>query len=228
MAEKTGKQLNQYVKNYVIFDLETTGLNPTTDRIIEISGIKVRNAKIADTFSTLVNPLVPIPYAATKVNGITDQMVQDAPTLHSALEQFFHFIGTDILVGHNIHTFDMNFLSAAAQQEFGMAVPNDYVDTLRLSRNCLPELSHHRLTDIAKHFGIETDGAHRALNDCTMNQKVYENLGKLLHIQKNSSAAEKKENICPKCGCTLVKRNGKFGEFWGCSGFPMCRFTKNA
>lgn len=232
MASKTGKQLNQYVKDYVVFDLETTGLSYTSDEIIEISGIRVRNKKIEKNFSTLVNPGIHIPYAATKVNGITDEMVRKAPTLHTALEQFLDFAGKDILVGHNIHTFDMKFLSNGVFREFGKIVSNDYIDTLRLAKYCLPQLPRHRLTDVSEFFQIETNGAHRALNDCIMNQKCYEKLGEILEKEKGSAIQNDipslKAPICPKCGGILIKRNGRFGEFWGCSGFPMCRFTKNA
>lgn len=98
-------RLNLYAKDYVVFDLETTGLSPETDEIIEISGIKVRNGQVDSDFSTLVNPGRPIPYSATNINGITDEMVRNAPMLKEALENFLDFAGEDILVGHNIHSF---------------------------------------------------------------------------------------------------------------------------
>ena len=84
MANKKGNRLNLYTKDYVVFDLETTGLSPETDEIIEISGIRVRDGKAVEEFSTLVNPGRSIPYAATRINGITDKMVQDAPVLKDA------------------------------------------------------------------------------------------------------------------------------------------------
>lgn len=227
MEKVRGKRLNKYVKDYVVFDLETTGLSPETDEIIEISGIKVRDGKVAEEFSTLVNPGRPIPLDATRVNGITDQMVQDAPELKSALEKFLAFAGRDILVGHNIHNFDMNFLFHGARKALDREVPNDYVDTLYLAKSCLPKLYRYRLTDVSAHFGIETQGAYRALRDCTMNQQCYERLGELLKKQKESGAAGQAEGVCPKCGSLLVKRTGKFGEFWGCSSYPGCRYTRN-
>ncbi len=254
MAEKKGKRLSLYTKDYVVFDLETTGLSPETDEIIEISGIRVRGGKAAEEFSTLVNPGRPIPYAASRVNGITDSMVRDAPTLEDALEKFLAFAGEDILVGHNIHTFDMLFLYNGAARALKRAVPNDYVDTLYLARNCLPGLYRYRLTDLAAHFGIDTQGAHRALKDCSMNQRCYECMGRILESRAQSvdaaggrgkasdgrrDASDSRggipgmegaaaDAVCPNCGGVLVKRKGKFGEFWGCSSYPRCRYTRNA
>lgn len=231
MAENTGKsgntakRLSLYAKDYVVFDLETTGLSPRFDEIIEISGIRVREHKAAEEFATLVNPGMHIPPAATKVNGITDKMVQDAPLLKEALEQFLAFAGGDILVGHNIHTFDMHFLNNGALRELGRTISNDYVDTLYLARNCLPQLSHHRLTDVAEHFCIETEGAHRALNDCAMNQQCYEKLREIWEKRTAESSGAQPDGVCPICGSVLVKRKGRYGEFWGCGAFPQCRFT---
>jgi len=209
----------KYVPDYVVFDVETTGLSPINDDIIELSALKVRKGEVVDTFSTLVNPARSIPYAASKVNGITDRMVADAPQINEVISEFISFIELDVLVGHNIHTFDMKFINKAAADVFGLMINNDYVDTLQMSRMCLPELRNHKLVDISAHFNISSEGAHRALNDCIMNQKCYEELGKLLSGIKVEQ--------CPKCGSELKKRNGRFGEFWGCSNYPACRFTRN-
>lgn len=132
---------------------------------------------------------------------------------------FLEFIGDDILVGHNIHTFDMKFIWRAAETLYGKTVTNDYIDTLAEAKRRLPQLSHRKLVDIAAYYGIGTQGAHRALNDCMMNQQCFE-----LMVQEEEVKPEK---TCPKCGEELKKRNGRFGEFWGCSGFPQCRHTEN-
>lgn len=219
MKSHKGKRLVKYVPDYVVFDLETTGVNVIKDDIIEISAVKVLSGKVADTFSTLVNPGRPIPYYATQVNGITDEMVEDAPDIREALADFLAFAGDAVLVGHNIQSFDLNFVSNAAEGLFGKTVENDYIDTLHMARSCLPELSHHKLVDVASYFHISAEGAHRALCDCIMNQKCYEELGKL--------QANQKLELCPRCGGELRKRNGKFGEFFGCSNYPACRYTRN-
>lgn len=222
MTSNKGKRLNQYTNDYIVFDLETTGLRPDSDEIIEISAIKVRNHQVEEQFSTLVNPKRHIPKDATAVNGITDDMVKDAPSLKEAMESFYDFIGNDILVGHNIHTFDMAFIYNAAQRVLNAGINNDYIDTLYMARKCLPQLSHHRLSDVSEHFRISTEGAHRALCDCIMNQKCYEELGKIWK-EKNITPSD---ILCPQCGAEMIRRKGKFGEFYGCSNFPRCRGTR--
>ncbi|WP_124064894.1 exonuclease domain-containing protein [Clostridium sp. E02] len=216
----TGRRLEQYADNYVVFDLETTGVSSKEDFIIEISAVKVKNHVVMDQFTTLVNPGMHIPAGATKVNGITDDMAIKAPNLRNVLPEFLSFIEGEILVGHNIQSFDLKFLSRAAEELLGLEVPNDYVDTLYMARTVLPMLRRHRLTDLSQYFNVPTDGAHRALNDCIMNQKCYEYMGQL-NVEK------KEEEFCPVCGSVLRRRNGKFGDFYGCSNFPKCRFTRN-
>lgn len=218
-----GRRLNEYVKNYIVFDLETTGLRPGLDEIIEISAVKVENNQIVDTYDTLVRPAIRIPASATRVNGITNQMVLDAPEIADALEGFVDFVETGTLVGHNIHSFDMNFIYDAAMEVFQEGIYNDYIDTLYMAKSCLPQLKHHKLGDVSEYFGIDTAGAHRALNDCIMNQKCYEKMGPLLAIQAEASP----EQVCSECGSVMIKRKGRFGEFWGCGSFPRCRYTRN-
>lgn len=216
---KEAKRLAKYVPDYVVFDLETTGISYADDQIIEISALKVVGGKVVDQFSTLVNPQCPIPYGATRINGITDEMVADAPVIQKALADFLAFIKDDVLVGHNIHSFDLKFIYRDAHELFGQDVTNDYIDTLYMARSCLPQLAHHKLTDLAAYFQIDTDGAHRALNDCVMNQKCYEAMAKI--------QGEMDLPICPRCGGELKKRSGKFGEFFGCGNYPKCRYTRN-
>ncbi len=230
-----GKCMCKYVPDYVVFDLETTGVYCEQDAIIEISAIKVSGGKRIEEYSTLVNPNRPIPARATAVNGITDEMVEDAPGIREAIGGFMEFIGSSILVGHNIHTFDMNFAYDAAWLALGRELRNDYVDTLYMARRCLPRLSHHKLTDVSEYFHISTAGAHRALNDCLMNMECYEELGKLWKCQEEKAAVEgkgeKKEEFdleCPRCGGMLFLRKGKFGKFYGCGNFPSCRYTRKA
>ena len=90
--ELTGRRLNQYIENYVVFDFETTGVDTQEDSIIEISAVKVRNHVITDQFSRLINPGTHIPAGATKINGITDEMVKEAPGLTEVLPEFLSFI----------------------------------------------------------------------------------------------------------------------------------------
>ena len=171
---KKGTLINKYTPNYVIFDLETTGISPNYDEVIEISALKVKGGKVVDEFNTLVNPGRKIPFGATKVNGITNAMVAEAPAFSQVLAEFLEFAEGLVLVGHNIARFDMKFIWRDAEQYFGEIPQNNYVDTLQVAWKHLPNMEHHRLVDLAEHYGISSEGAHRALNDCYMNQKVYE------------------------------------------------------
>ena len=221
LGTKRGQKIDQYFSEYVVFDLETTGISSRIDKVVEISAIKVEKGQIAGEFTSLVNPGCPIPYAASQVNGITDEMVKEAPAFDKVLAEFLDFVGDRVLVGHNIHTFDMNFIYRDCEAFWGKIPENDYVDTLGLARICLPRLKHHKLADLAEHYGISTDGAHRALNDCRMNQIIYEHLG--VELEKAQEYLKK----CPRCGKFLLQRNGRYGCFLGCSGYPVCRYTEN-
>ena len=177
---------------------------------------------MVEEFSELVNPCRPIPYDATRVNNITDEMVRHAPFCKEVLERFLEFVGEDILVGHNIHTFDIPFICKDSEKYFGKTIANDYIDTLRVAKVCFPEWKHRKLSDLADYYGISTNGAHRALADCRMNQKIFERMGEELNGHKNVNV-----KLCPLCKQPLKKRNGRYGEFWGCMGFPNCRYTEN-
>lgn len=178
LGKKEGKRLYDYVPNYVVFDLETTGLNVKKDAVIEISAVRVRGQEIVDEFTTLVNPCRPIAPGASRVNGITDEMVEDAPTFDIALAEFMDFAQDEVLIGHNIANFDIKILNRDAKNYWNKIVTNDYLDTLSMARMHLPQLKHHRLVDVAMHYGISTQGAHRALNDCKMTQQVFERLSR--------------------------------------------------
>lgn len=224
-----GRYLREYISDYVVFDLETTGCNPRSDSIIEISAIKVIGGKKAAEFSSLVNPEIPISPAASAINHITDEMVQDAPVIDEVMLDFLQFIGNLPLVGHNIHNFDMKFLYRVSDSLYNKTISNDYLDTLPYSRKKLPELPHHKLTDLAKHYGLKTDGAHRALFDCEMNQKCFELMAKENpELSKEKREIEEAEGrICPRCNSPLKKRNGIYGPFFGCTGYPDCKYTEN-
>ncbi len=218
------KILEQPLYDYVLFDLETTGLDTVNDQIVEISALKVAGGKIVDEYSTLVNPGIHIPYQASCINGITDDMVKDAPTVEEAIRGFKLFAGDEVLIGHNIIRFDMAFITRDVRMYLGKNMDNELVDTVILSRRLLPELDRHSLEALAAHYNVSYEGAHRALADCYINMKVYEHLcEELLH----PSEAALSVPVCPKCGNILKKRNGKFGEFWGCRSYPDCRYTRD-
>lgn len=194
MAAKREIWKTKYTPDYVVFDLETTGISRVYDEVVEISAVKVRGGKVVDEFSTLVNPGRHIPSGASQVNGITDQMVAYAPRFVKVLQEFLDFTEGYPLVGHNIASFDMKFICRDAEKYYGSVPVNDYIDTLPLARKHLPNLSHHKLTDLASYYGLTTDGAHRALNDCRMNQQVYECMVKEMREARTGKSASSENN----------------------------------
>lgn len=224
LGNTPGKELCRYVPDYVLYDLETTGISCKYDAIIEISALKVRNGRIVDEFSELVNPGRSIPYAASRVNNIFDDMVTAAPEFQAVLPEFLSFAGDDVLVGHNIRSFDMKFIYRDCEKYFQQTLANDFVDTLKLAKICFPHWQHRRLGDLAAHYGISVQGAHRALVDCRINQQVFERMaGELTQAAANSTGETK---TCPECSQPMKRRHGRFGEFWGCSSYPDCRHTE--
>lgn len=148
---------------YVVLDIETTGLNPIRDRITEIGAVKIRDGKITDKYNKLINPGVTIPAEITQITGIDDNMVKDAPKVSEVLPDFMQFIGNAPVIAHNA-VFDMGFINQAAK-ELQINIPNTVIDTLILSRILMPKLERHKLIKVAEGLGIEVKNAHRASDD---------------------------------------------------------------
>ncbi len=170
-----GKSLLDFPADFTVIDLETTGLDPRWDRIIELSAIRVRGGLAVDEYSTLVNPGCEIDEFITELTGITNEDVADAPEIDEALPGFLSFVGSDIVVGHNVN-FDINFVYDYSESLGLPTFGNDFLDTLRISRRVLPDLPHHRLEDVAKALKVLPDGAHRGLADCRTALSVFTGL----------------------------------------------------
>ncbi|MCH5279708.1 MAG: 3'-5' exonuclease [Christensenellaceae bacterium] len=170
--ESKGKSLVGFPPDYTVLDLETTGLEPQTNCIIEVAALRIRNNEIVDSFSTLVKPNCKVSKTITKLTGITNNMVSAAPPPEDVLPSVREFIGDDVIVGHNVN-FDINFLYDWFEIILNEPFTNDFVDTLRLSRKVLPGLEHHRLTDIASALEVHPSGFHRALEDCHTTYKCF-------------------------------------------------------
>ena len=170
----TRAQLDEYLHQpLVVLDTETTGFLYTAgDEVIELAGEKVIDGQVVDTFHKLICPSRPVPAQATAVHGLTnDYLAQFGDASGRVFPEFADFIKGTVLVGHNIRRFDYPFI-ATHYLNLGMSVPvNPIVDTLELSRRYL-SLPNHKLGTIAAHFGISTDGAHRAMVDVVMTRKV--------------------------------------------------------
>ena len=157
---------------FVIFDIETTGLSPLTCQITEIGAVIYKDGKVLSTFSTFVNPGMPIPAEITDITGITDDMVKGAPDPGKAVRDFLEFAGDRLLIAHNAN-FDMGFIKKAAEDN-GFSVPNPYLDTLALSRSINPELKKHKLDTLQEYFGLEDFNHHRAFEDAEMLGKIFD------------------------------------------------------
>lgn len=157
---------------FVVFDIETTGLSKETESITEIGAVKVVDGKIIDRFSTFVNPERHIPAEITKLTGITNEMVADAPVITEILPKFLEFCQEAVLVAHNAN-FDTGFIRLNAERKCGIEVKNTVLDTLELSRALLPELKKHKLDIICEQLGVSLEGHHRAVNDAEATAEVF-------------------------------------------------------
>lgn len=176
--EQKGSSLLTFLDNFTIIDLETTGLDPTFDEIIEIGAIKIQNGIILNTFNSFVKPDEEIDEFITELTGITNEMLIDAPSISEILPDFINYVGDDIVVGHNVN-FDINFVYDVYLKLYDKYFSNPFVDTLRLSRNLLPELKHHRLKDLIEYFEISIERQHRSFDDCKATLECYNKLHSL-------------------------------------------------
>lgn len=168
-----GKNLLTFVDSYVVVDIETTGLQPGDDEIIEIGAIKVDAYGEVTTFDKLIKAAFPIPPFITQLTGIHDGMLMDeGEEIEEVLYAFDAFIGDAILIGHNV-TFDIHFINHNYHKYLQKDLSNDYIDTLRLARRYLPFLPNHKLATLANHIQVDTSGHHRALADVKMTLEVY-------------------------------------------------------
>ena len=156
----------------VAFDTETTGLSPSKDRIIEIGAVKIRNGKVIATKGWLINPQQDIPSYATRIHGISNDMVADQPVFAEVYPEFKAFIGDSVLVAHNAR-FDVNFVSSELNRQ-GLEYPdNQVLDSLKLFRKWYPELKSHKLGSVAGHLGVKEGKFHRAVEDTRYLARIF-------------------------------------------------------
>lgn len=161
---------------YVVIDLETTGLNSKIAEIIEISALKISCGNVIDEFSFLVKPTCPIPPDVSSVNGITDQMVENAPYIKDVLPLFVDFVSDFPLVGYNICSYDLPILNRVLRSCMNITLNNDRIDVLLLAKKKLSFLPNKKLVSIAAYLGVDYCGAHRALNDCYITKYCYDKI----------------------------------------------------
>ena len=173
-----GKYDPSFAQECVVFDIETTGLSVQNCYITEIGAVKIQNGTVKDRFNTFVNPEHPIPEEIVKLTGITDEMVQNAPRVGEALQNFFSFIGNDasagkfpLLIAHNAN-FDIGFIRYFAGL-CGLPFENPYLDTVALSRFLNPDLNSHKLDAVASYYELGEFNHHRASDDAEMLAWIY-------------------------------------------------------
>ncbi len=156
---------------FVVFDIETTGFSPVTNRIIEIGAVKVEDGQITDRFSTFVNPEVPIPFEIEKLTSINDSMVMDAETIEVVLPRFLDFVGNAVLVAHNAN-FDVSFIRENAERQ-QIPVNFTYVDTVGIARMLLTGQAKYTLDAVAKTLKISLENHHRAVDDAECTAEIF-------------------------------------------------------
>ena len=200
-----GKSLLVFLKDYVALDVETTGLSPRTDKIIEIGMVRVRNGVEEKCYSALIHPGRQVSARITQLTGITNEMLSGAPPMEDVLDNILAFIGSDVIVGHNVN-FDIGFMQAACMDVLNTGFKHDFVDTMRYSRRYFQELPNHRLGTLVCSFCVEQNQAHRALADAQATSRCY--------MYMCEQVAQGKKNVVKKLAeMPKEKDDGSVAEF---------------
>ena len=160
---------------FIAFDTETTGLDPVSGRVVEIGAVKFDQRGVIARYNVLINPEMPMPEEAGKVNGITDAMLKDKPLIVAVFPDFFDFIGTGVLVAHNA-PFDINYVNAELKRIGKPPLANKAVDTRIFAKEVFPGLSSYALQDLAVQFGITALEAHRAEDDARVCMELFDKI----------------------------------------------------
>lgn len=155
---------------FVVFDIETTGLSAKNDMITEIGAVKIKDGNVIDSFSQLIDPGIPIPAKIVSLTGITDEMVSGMPKIEEVIKEFKSFIGNDVLVAHNAK-FDIGFVRDKLNL-VGLTLENPVLDTLELSRTVFPNIKNHKLNTLAKYLDVELLNHHRAVDDAVATSNI--------------------------------------------------------
>lgn len=162
------------LKSYIAFDLETTGLNPQENEIIEIGALKVRDGKVVERFMEFIHPLSPISSPISELTGITNEMVANARSCDQVVPDFLNFCEDDILIGHNV-MFDYSFTKCSASK-CGLSFEKKGLDTLKIARKVHKDFPSKSLGALCDYYHIENKSAHRAYHDALATAKLYQTL----------------------------------------------------
>ncbi|MCL1995996.1 MAG: PolC-type DNA polymerase III [Defluviitaleaceae bacterium] len=164
---------------YVVFDIETTGLSKEINKVIEVGAVKIRNGEIIDSFSSLIDPQEPLSAKIIELTNITDDMLAGQPKEKDVLPQFLEFCGDAVLVAHNAG-FDVGFIRTSANRILNKRLTNTVLDTVELSRLLVPNIKNHKLNTVAEYFGIPLKNHHRALDDAKATAGIFLECAKIL------------------------------------------------
>ncbi|MDU1831958.1 MAG: exonuclease domain-containing protein, partial [Finegoldia magna] len=159
------------LEEFVVFDIETTGLSNATEKITEIGAVKIVNNEIVDEFNQLINPEIPIPEKITELTSITNDMVKDMPKIDEVLPKFLNFVGNCTLIAHNAD-FDMGFIKKNCL-DLGIDPIRTYIDTLAFARALEPHLKNHKLDTLTKKYNVNLFNHHRACDDARATGEVF-------------------------------------------------------
>lgn len=182
---------------FIAFDLETTGIVPGVDQIVEIGAVRFMDGQPTDIFVTLVNPMRPIPAAASAVNGITDAMVKDQPLIQDLMTAFAEFCGDDPIVAHNAH-FDAQFLTSDIKKHEISGPRGVVLDTLPIARKVFPGLPNYKLATLVQHLKIQASEYHRAQADATSCGLLFFEMMKRISVAGRSPTIDQLINLTGK------------------------------
>lgn len=184
------------LRSYIAFDLETTGLNPGQDEMIEIGALKVRDGNVKERFMEFVCPKGEISPMVANLTGITNEMVACARHGEEVVRDFLDFCGDDVLIGHNV-IFDYSFVKAAASRE-GLPFQKTGIDTLRIARKVHKDMESKSLGSLCEYYHIDNRAAHRAYHDALATAKLYQTLAHHFEEKEPKLFLPKPLNYKPK------------------------------
>ena len=194
------------MKNFVSFDLETTGTLSHMDHIVEIGAVRFKEGRVDDSFQRLISIDIPMPEQASKVNGITDNMLKGQPPIQEVLPEFADFCGSDLMVAHNA-PFDFQFLLRAIEEHQTIAPRGMVLDTCQLARKTFPGLANYKLATLCDYLKIDSNNFHRAESDALFCGYLF------LHIlNRNSFSTEDVQPFAQLSGRNPLKFPDNYSE----------------
>jgi len=210
IIDSTNKALVLALNDYVVLDLETTGLNAFGDKIVEIAIVTVKDGEIIDEFSSLVNPECSIPTAATDIHGIISEDVIDAPKYVDIAPIVYKIINNHPIIAHNA-AFDISFIKELFRSQ-DIYIELSSLDTLSLSKHVIKDCKNHKLETLATYYGINLGNSHRALDDARTTMQLFERL-KTQMYDKKASDAEVKQIKKERLKAERMEKYGKSPVF---------------